>query len=105
MYILHSEGKVKIMIRRKDQIINSLHIAKKLNSKDNDTTARYGFDSELIDNILLYCRTDEIIKTLNLAKEQLRKEQEESPDKDGYATRICLRNHLIDKLLLELGNK
>ena len=43
-------------------------------------------------------------KEMNLAKEQLTKELEKSPDKDGYATRICLRNQLIDKLLLELDS-
>lgn len=91
------------MIRRKDQIINSLHIAKKLNSKNNDTSARYGFSTELIDNILLYCHTAEVIKTLNLAKEKLTKEQEKSPDKEGCVTRIHLKDQLIDKLLLELG--
>ena len=92
------------MIRRKDQIINSLHIAKKLNSKNNDTSARYGFSTELIDNILLYCHTAEVIKTLNLAKEKLTKEQEKSPDKEGCVTRIHLKDQLIDKLLLELGD-
>lgn len=59
------------MIRSKKQIINTLRIAKNLNSPENDTNARYGFDITTIDNILLYCYSDEIIQSLNAAKQRL----------------------------------
>lgn len=92
------------MIRNKEQIINTLRIAKNLNSPENDTNARYGFDLELIDNILLYCNSDEIIQGLNVAKQCLIKRQEKSSNKDVCVMRIRLKNQLIDKILLELGD-
>ena len=92
------------MIRNKEQIINTLRIAKNLNSPENDTNARYGFDLELIDNILLYCNSDEIIQSLNVAKQRLIKRQEKSSNKDNCVMRIRLKNQLIDKILLELGD-
>lgn len=56
------------MVRNREQIINTLRIAKNLNSPENDTNARYGFDITTIDSILLYCHSDEIIQNLNVAK-------------------------------------
>lgn len=91
------------MIRSKEQIINTLRIAKNLNSPENDTNARYGFDITTIDNILLYCYSDEIIQSLNAAKQRLIKKIKSS-NKDNCVMRIRLKNQLIDKILLELGD-
>ena len=92
------------MIRNKEQIINTLRIAKNLNSPENDTNARYSFDITTIDSILLYCHSDEIIQNLNVAKQRLIKRQEKSSNKDNCVMRIRLKNQLIDKILLELGD-
>ena len=92
------------MVRNREQIINTLRIAKNLNSPENDTNARYGFDITTIDNILLYCYSDEIIQNLNIAKQHLIKRQEKSSNKDNCVVRIRLKNQLIDKILLELGD-
>lgn len=92
------------MVRNREQIINTLRIAKNLNSSENDTNARYGFDITTIDNILLYCHSDEIIQSLNVAKQHLIKRQEQSSNKDNCVMRIHLKNQLIDKILMELGD-
>lgn len=92
------------MVRNREQIINTLQIAKNFNSPENDTNARYGFDITIIDNILLYCHSDEIIQSLNVAKQRLIKRQEKSSNKDNCVMKICLKNQLIDKILLELGD-
>lgn len=92
------------MIRNREQIINTLRIAKNLNSPKNDTNTRYGFDIKTIDNILLYCHSDEIVQSLNVAKQRLIKREEKSSNKDNCVMRIRLKNQLIDKILLELGD-
>lgn len=57
-----------VTIRNREQIINTLRIAKNLNSPENDTNARYGFDITTIDNILLYCHVE---RDTNMAKEYI----------------------------------
>ena len=90
-------------MERRKQIINTLKIAKSFNAPENDTNTKYGFTCEDIDDILFYCKSEEIIKILNLAKDSLKKTLEKSPDVGKHVSRISFRDSLIDKLLVELG--
>lgn len=91
------------MDRKKGDVLQTLGLAKELNSCEN---TGYGFTREDIDGILEHltnCENKQLLDTLNKAKEILTECLKENPDKGTHVTRIRLRNELIDQIINELN--
>lgn len=91
------------MDKNKEDVLNTLKLAKELNSCEN---TEYGFTYTDIDEILeclTSCENSQLIDSLNSAKEILAECLKKNPDEGTHVTRIRLSGELIDQIIDELN--